>query len=378
MQLKQKISALTWASAGLVLVAGSITNNAAFAQSNQPTMNGSLQGLQSLYFTQPAQHFFAGNSQTTGDGLVQVDFSSLLKPPTNHIYLNGAMLQRSVQGDKALATFWNDPNVGAALRAAAAHPLLVSELPQTPFNGMDAVNSSPSIFRRIRRVKGLKKAASTPPATKAKGIVALRVAAYRLAASTELTNYTTILARNDQGNGYTMFVLGKLPQAIDSSIPVNFTLDARQYKVGTTDAAGNPTSINHTVLDRVELPVSGPGKRYFCFVYQLNPVARSSKETFVASYWASALIAQEQAVGIGRGTGTQVVAVPAIQVNRYFNFSGVNSALINCSMGEPLSIERQKQAILLILQRRKAFFQSHPYAARRLQRRLAALDAGNS
>lgn len=361
-----------------MVIGCSVLGAAAAAQSNNAGVDTALQGLQSIYLSQPPQHFYAGSLSDDGNANVHVDFAALLKPPTNHIYLNGSLLQRTVQADKALAAFWNDPNVGPAIQAAAAHPLLVSELPQTPFNGMDAVNSSPTIFRRIRRIKGVKGGVAKPQAGKTKGLAALRIASLRLAATTALTNYTTIMSRNPQGNGYTLFVMGQLPEAIDSSIPVNYTLEARQYTADQKDTAGNALAQNHTVIDRVALPVGTTGKRYFCFAYNLLPLAASSKETLVASYWASALEAQEEAVGLGSGANGQIVAVPAIQVHRYFNFRGDNAALTNCSLGESLAVERQKQTILLILQRRKAFFQSHPYAAARLKRRLAALSSGNS
>jgi hypothetical protein len=322
-------------------------------------------------------HYFAGSNGATGNSAVRVDFTSLLKAPYNHIYINGTALQRSVQTDQALAAFWNDPTVGPLIQQATAHPMLVSELPTTPFSGMNAVNSSPQIFRRMRRAAVGKTGHGKAGLAKLKGPAAVRQEAYKLATRTMLSNYTTILTANQQGTGYTMFVMGRLPSQIDTSIPVNYTLEARQYVPGQSDSAGNPTSQNDAVIDSLALPASAPGRRYFCFEYQLTPLATSSKDTLVASYWASALVSLEQAVGLGSGATGNTVAMPGIQVNHYFRFHGESAALLGAQPGDSLAVERKKEAIMAILERRKAFFQSHPFAAMRLKRQLAALNASN-
>lgn len=377
MHNKQPRFLITRVSASLFAVASAMICSSSGAQSNPAGSVSSLRGLQSVYLQQPANHYFAGSDGAAGNSTVRVDFTSLLKAPYNHIYINGAALQRSVQTDQALAAFWNDPTVGHLIQEATAHPMLVSELPTTPFSGMNAVNSSPQIFRRMRRAKLGKTAPGKAGIAKLKGPAAIRQAAYRLATQTMLSNYTTILMANQQGTGYTMLVLGRLPSQIDTSIPVNYTLEARQYLPGQTDSAGNPVSQNDAVIDSLALPASAPGRRYFCFEYQLTPLATSSKDTLVASYWASALVSLEQAVGLGSGATGNTVAVPGIQVKHYFRFHGDSAMLLGAKPGDSLTVDRKKEAIMAILERRKAFFQSHPFVAMRLKRQLAALNASN-
>lgn len=286
---------------------------AATAQSRADS--GALRGLQTAFLSGPIQRFYADGEDA---GFAAMDRADLALPnlaagSNPKIYPKLDRVRAAIANDRALAVFLNAPQYGPALRDALRNMTLYAALPRPGQAGFNDFNAPGGLGGLMARGQG----------GKGQGQFAERALRARQGVPMD---FTTFVSLAPDGRSATLYVLGSLPVTANPSVPIHFTVEARQYAGGSSGSGeGEERPQTVTLLDKQTLAAFGGGAaRYFCFAYPLVTPSNGAQADFLIRYWLDPSVAITHGIALARTNSAEAdsaaswIAVPMTRVQRFF------------------------------------------------------------
>lgn len=276
---------------------------------------GALRGLQTAYLSGPIQRCYAEGGDA---GTATIDQADLALPhlaagSNPRIYPKLDRVRTAIANDRALTVFLNSPQYGPTLRDALRNMTLYAALPRPGQQGFNDFNAPGGLGALAARGKG----------GKGQGQFVERALRARRGVPTD---FTTFVGLAPDGRSATLYVLGSLPAGANPKVPINFTVEARQYAGDSSgERAGEERPQVVTLLDKQTLAAPGDGSaRYFCFAYPLITPSSGAQADFLIRYWLDPSVAITHGVALARADGTRTgsasawIAIPMTRVQRFF------------------------------------------------------------
>lgn len=319
----------------------------------QPDME--LAGMQGIYLRAPVQRFYAAEPDS-GATLTTDDLTLANISADKRVYPRLDALRRTIQADPALNAFLADGTIGPVLRQALKEASLYACLPLQGQAGLNPFNEAalPALFRGKRGANGRPR--PTPAAGPA-GVIRTPGGGRAVL----IQDFSVLAAVAPDGLRANLYVLGELPQVQASDLPVDFTVEGKQYGA---DTAGEPErASSETVIDRTELPVGTDSQRYFCFVYPLSTPQAGSQNDLLVSFWPAKNIAITHGIALAQPGSAHAAAgpsswtlIPVTRLQRYQPLRPIRYlTLANAPLGDPLAptmLQVRRQIALALRQRR--------------------------
>lgn len=379
---------------GIALGQGKLKRRFASVPTGIPTVtqDGTLTGMQADFLRAPIERWYVDAApDTTSLSKDNLELTNLSVGTNQRLYPKLDRVRESIASDRALSAFLNSPEHGTLLRAAFNHVTLYASLPRPGQDGFNEYNALITPFggrgQGKNRLKALKAQAGnkrnaagdanpqnpvmenapgseTPqeptknaprqpgflgdlqdvkaPTGNAKPQAGAFLAQGQRARQAFPTDFTAFVSLSPDGRMTTLYVLGSLPANLNSTLPINFTVQAKGYDAGDGDALDSGDRAQRsTLIDKQTLaPNAG---RYFCFVYPLATPPSGAQTNLLVSYWLDPSIALTHGVALApNGTRTASnaaegwIAVPMTRLQRFvkdYRYAIIRDTVV----GEPLS-----------------------------------------